>query len=159
MISLFNPKRKAGMPPRTVEQVDVARYCGTWYEISSIPSKRQRNCTKTKAEYTLSGPGSVKVRNSCVRKGRTVSVAATASPLEGSGNAHLKVRFFRLFSADYLVIDLADDYSWAVVSNRSGSALWILSRTPYMHEGLYETILDRLRERGIDSSRLMKTMQ
>ena len=147
------------MPPRTVEQVDVARYCGTWYEISSIPSKRQRNCTKTKAEYTLSGPGSVKVRNSCVRKGRTVSVAATASPLEGSGNAHLKVRFFRLFIADYLVIDLADDYSWAVVSNRSGSALWILSRTPYMHEGIYETILGRLRERGIDTSRLMKTMQ
>jgi len=112
MISLFNPKRKAGIPPRTVEQVDVARYCGTWYEISSIPAKRQRNCTKT-----------------------------------------------RLFSADYLVIDLADDYSWAVVSNRSASALWILSRTPYMHEGLYETILGRLRERGIDSSRLMKTVQ
>ena len=147
------------MPPRTVEQVDVARYCGTWYEISSIPSKRQRNCTKTKAEYILSGPESVRIRNSCVRKGRTVSVTAKASPIQGSGNAHLKVRFFGFFSADYLVIDLAGDYSWAVVSNRSGSALWILSRTPYMHEGIYETILGRLRERGIDTSRLMKTMQ
>lgn len=159
MISLFNPQKKAGMPPRTVEQVDVARYCGTWYEISSIPAKRQRNCTKTKAEYTLSGPGSVTVRNSCVRKGRTVSVTATASPIQGSGNAHLKVRFFRLFSADYLVIDLAGDYSWAVVSNRSASAIWILSRTPYMNQDLYETILGRLQERGIDSSKLIKTVQ
>jgi len=147
------------MAPRTIEQVDVVRYCGTWYEISSIPAKRQRNCTKTKAEYILSGPESVRIRNSCVRKGRTVSVTAKASPIQGSGNAHLKVRFFGFFSADYLVIDLAGDYSWAVVSNRSASALWILSRTPYMNHDLYETILGRLQERGIDSLKLIKTVQ
>lgn len=158
MISLFNPK-KTGASPRTVEQVDVARYCGTWYEIAAIPGKRQRNCTKTKAEYTLSGTGPVTVRNSCIRKGRTVSVTATATPVQGSGNAHLKVRFFRLISADYLVIDLAGDYSWAVVSNGSGSALWILSRTPYMNQREYDSILGRLQERGIDSSRLVKTVQ
>ncbi|MBN1279821.1 MAG: lipocalin family protein [Chlorobiaceae bacterium] len=159
MFSLLNRKRKSRALPLTVEKVDVARYCGTWYEIASIPAKRQRNCSKTKAEYTLSGTGPVQVRNSCMRRGRSVSITATASPVQGSGNAHLKVRFFRIILADYLVIELAEDYSWAVVSNRSGTSLWLLARTPYLDQEIFESILGKLQNRGIDSSKLVKTVQ
>ncbi|MBM3163064.1 MAG: lipocalin family protein [Chlorobi bacterium] len=156
---LFGKTGKTGVPLPTVEHVDVARYCGTWYEIAAIVRKRQRGCTHTKAEYTLTSEGRVRVGNSCRRNGKTVSVSAVASPVEGSGNAWLKVKFFGLFSANYRVIELASDYSWAVVANTSGSGVWVLGRTPYMSGEVYEAVVAKLRQRGIDVTRLQKTPQ
>lgn len=158
-MALFKRKIRFPSAVQTVESVDVARYCGTWYEASSIPRKRQRDCSNTKAEYTLTPKGTVRVRNSCRRNGRKVSVKALAKAVPQSGNAWLKVRFFGLFSADYRVIELAADYSWAVVSNVSGSALWILGRTPYMSREVYDAITETLQKRSIDISGLVKTLQ
>jgi apolipoprotein D and lipocalin family protein len=146
--------------PGTVPQVDVLRYCGTWYEIASIPSKQQRGCASTKAEYTFdTAKGRVMVRNSCRRNGREASIRATAVPVEGSGNAKLIVNFFRWIKADYWVIGLAEDYSWALVSNAIASRCWVLSRTPYMDESTYHQLLDQLRLKGIDTAKLVKTAQ
>ena len=157
-MSFFGKKRDV-FSVRTVERVDAARYCGTWYEIAAVPRKRQRDCSNTKAEYTLTTDGKISVRNSCVRHGKTLSVKAVATPVSGSGNAWLKVRFFRLFNADYKVIELSDDYSWAAVSNGSGSALWVLSRTPYMSGDVYALIEEKLRLSHIDTAGLVKTAQ
>ncbi|WP_167599295.1 lipocalin family protein [Chlorobaculum sp. 24CR] len=146
--------------PGTVPEVDVLRYCGTWYEVAAIPGKQQRGCANTKAEYTFDAvKGQVMVRNSCKRKGRKASIRATAVPVAGSGNAKLIVTFFRWIKADYWVVGLAEDYSWALVSNPDGSRCWMLSRTPYMDETLYRELLDQLRLKGIDTSRLVKTSQ
>lgn len=145
--------------PETVPQVDVAKYCGTWYEIAAIPSRQERRCSNTKAEYTLApGGGKVNVRNSCRRGGREASIKATAVPVAGSGNAKLIVTFFRFIKADYWVVGLADDYSWALVSNPDRSRCWILSRTPYPDEATYSGMLELLRQKGIDTSRLVRTV-
>ena len=37
--------------PRTVPEVDLDRYLGTWYEIASYPAWFQRDCTAVAAEY------------------------------------------------------------------------------------------------------------
>ncbi|HBU22716.1 MAG TPA: lipocalin [Chlorobaculum sp.] len=136
------------------------KYCGTWYEIASIPSKQQRGCASTKAEYTLdAAKGKVMVRNSCKRNGREKSIRATAVPVEGSGNAKLIVTFFRYIKADYWVIGLAEDYSWALVSNPSATRCWVLSRTPYMDDATYRQLLEQLRLKGINTDELVKTVQ
>lgn len=146
--------------PATVPEVDVMKYCGTWYEIAAIPSKQQRGCANTKAEYTLdAAKGMVLVRNSCKRSGKEKSIRATAVPVDGTGNAKLIVTFFRWIKADYWVIGLADDYSWALVSNAEASRCWILSRTPYMDEATYAELLDKLRLKGIDTEKLVRTAQ
>lgn len=156
--NVFGRKQK-GLQPATVAEVDVARYCGTWYEIASFVPKEQRNCERTKAEYGLQPDGTVSVRNSCFRRGRERSVRAVASPVPGTGNAKLKVRFFRLFTGDLWIVDLDEHYSWAVASTPTGRGLWILSRTPYMDGELFASILRRLGERGFDVGRLQKTPQ
>jgi len=157
--NLFRKRFRTGGPV-TVPQVDVLRYCGTWYEIASIPGKQQRRCTSTKAEYTLdSGGGRVLVRNSCRRNGREASIRATAVPVDGSGNSRLIVTFFGFLKADYWVVGLADDYSWALVSNPSASRCWVLSRTPYLNDAIYAQLLDQLRLKGIDTSKLSRTVQ
>lgn len=48
-------------PPKTVPNVDINKYGGTWYEIASIPLFWQRGCVNTKATYTPLDPKTVKV--------------------------------------------------------------------------------------------------
>ena len=75
-----------------------------------------------------------------------------------SGNAKLKVQFFWPFRGKYWIIDLADDYSYAVVSHPNKKYLWILSRTPQMDAQVYEQILLRLKSKGFDLDKIQKTV-
>ncbi len=76
-----------------------------------------------------------------------------------STNSKLRVQFFWPFRGDYWIIDLAPDYSWAVVSDRSRSSLWILSRTPKLDDKTLHHLLDKLVELGYDKSRIHFTQQ
>jgi apolipoprotein D and lipocalin family protein len=78
---------------------------------------------------------------------------------KNSGNAKLKVQFFWPFRAKYWIIDLADDYSYAVVSHPNRKYLWILSRTPKMNDTIYQQIVSRLKEKGFALTKLQITEQ
>ena len=69
------------------------------------------------------------------------------------------MQFFWPFKAKYWIIDLADDYSYAVVSHPNKKYLWILSRTPFMKEEIYKQISDRLTIKGFDLTKLKLTVQ
>lgn len=146
-------------PLETVPSVDVNRYTGTWYEIASLPFSRQEGCSCTKAEYELMENGDLKVTNSCMQEGELSVANGKAFVVEGTGNAKLKVQFFWPFKGDYWIIDLAPDYSYAVVGVPSRKYCWILSRTKTMDDQLYAEILGRIKEKGFDISRFNKTVQ
>jgi apolipoprotein D and lipocalin family protein len=69
------------------------------------------------------------------------------------------VQFFWPFCGKYWIIDLADDYSYAVVSHPNKKYLWILSRTPQMNDAVYQPILSRLQAEGFDLAKLRVTTQ
>lgn len=147
---------------QTVSNVDLTKYSGKWYEIASYPQYFQKGCTCTTAEYTLSKKGFVIVENRCYRdslSGEKSYIKGKAFVVKGSGNAKLKVQFFWPFRAKYWIIDLADDYSYAVVSYPNKKYLWILSRTAIMNESVYEEITSRLKEKGFHLSKLQITQQ
>ena len=147
---------------QTVPFVDVAKYAGKWYEIASFPQRFQKGCHCTTAEYTLSEKGYLIVENRCNRNsvdGPQSYIRGKAFVQKDSGNAKLKVQFFWPFRAKYWIIDLAPDYSYAVVSHPNRKYLWILSRTPQMIEETYRAIRARLEEKGFDLSLLQKTVQ
>jgi len=147
---------------QTVPNVDLKKYAGKWYEIASYPQRFQKGCHCTTAEYTLSEKGYVIVENRCNRdsiKGKQSYIKGKAFVEKNSGNAKLKVRFFWPFTGKYWIIDLADDYTYAVVSHPNKKYLWILSRTPKMDNAIYQQILSRLREKGFDLTKLQTTKQ
>lgn len=76
----------------------------------------------------------------------------------GRSSAQLEVSFFGPFWADYWVIALADDYTWAVVGHPSRDYLWILSRTPALDDVTYGDIVRDLATRGYDTSLLARTV-
>ncbi|MBK7305489.1 MAG: lipocalin family protein [Saprospiraceae bacterium] len=145
---------------QTVPRVDLQKYAGKWFEIASFPQSFQKGCYCTTAEYTLHEKGYVIVENRCNKgsvDGKQSYIRGKAFVEKGSGNAKLKVQFFWPFKGKYWIIDLADDYSYAVVSNPNRKYLWILSRTPTIGVTLYGQILERLELKGFDISKLQKT--
>ncbi len=151
------------LPPlRTVAHVDVSRYLGTWYEIASFPQRFQRGCTATTATYTLRADGDIDVLNRCRQgslDGKEKSALGRARVVDRATNAKLEVSFLRPFWGDYWVIDLSDDYSYAVVGHPGRDYLWILARTPTMAEATYQSIVTRLQAQGYETSRLVRTLQ
>jgi apolipoprotein D and lipocalin family protein len=81
-----------------------------------------------------------------------------------STNAKLEVLFAPTIIAflpfvwgDYWVIDLASDYSYAVVGEPSREFLWILSRSPSLEESVLRGIRERLQAAGYDPAKLVGT--
>jgi apolipoprotein D and lipocalin family protein len=147
---------------QTVPFVDLYKYAGKWYEIVSFPQRFQKGCHCTTAEYALTDKDFVLVENRCNRdsiNGKPSYIKGKAFVVKNSGNAKLKVQFFWPFKGKYWIIDLADDYSYAVVGHPNKKYLWILSRTPDMNEAVYHQITSRLKENGFDITKIELTKQ
>ncbi|MDP2176105.1 MAG: lipocalin family protein [Bacteroidota bacterium] len=147
---------------QTVPSVDLNKYSGKWYEIASYPQRFQKGCHCTTAEYTLSDKNYVIVENRCNKdsvNGKQSYIKGKAFVEKKSGNAKLKVQFFWPFKGKYWIIDLAEDYSYAVVSHPNKKYLWILSRTSKMDNDVYLKILSRLKLKGYDLTKILITEQ
>ena len=152
----------ADKPLATVPSVDLEKYMGKWYEISSFPQSFQKGCHCTVAEYAMTDKGYVRVVNTCRKdsaEGKVKTANGKAFVVEGSHNSKLRVQFFWPFRGDYWIIDLAPDYTYAVVGDPSRKYLWILCRTPQMDETLYRGIVDRAAAKGFDITKLVRTDQ
>lgn len=145
----------------TVKYVDINKYMGKWYEIASFPQSFQKGCSCTTAEYELMDNGKVRVINSCEVPDKTERKVSEGKAwvTDKETNAKLKVQFFWPFSGKYWIIDLADDYSYAVVGHPNRKYLWILSRTPQMDKSTYDAIVNRVQQKGFDISNLNITRQ
>ena len=143
-------------PLATVASVDLAKYVGTWHEIASYPSRFQKGCNCTTATYTLEGDH-VKVDNKCFRDGKWDGIVGKAFVTEGTNNTKLKVQFFWPFKGDYYIIDLAHDYSHALVGHPNRDYLWVLSRSATMDAAIYNQLLARATALGFDVALLVKT--
>lgn len=149
-------------PLNTVNYVDLKKYSGTWYEIASYPQRFQKGCHCTSAEYTLTDKDYIIVENRCNKNsinGKLSYIKGKAFVEQNSGNAKLLVQFFWPFKGKYWIIDLADNYSYAVVSHPNRKYLWILSRSPKMNNETYQKILSNLKNKGFDLSRIQLTIQ
>ncbi|NCC12307.1 MAG: lipocalin [Spirochaetia bacterium] len=135
----------ATAPLQTVPVLDLDRYLGSWYEIGRYQHGFEKNLVGVKADYSLREDGRVQVVNSGLKRdldGKLTQVKAVAWRPDDTQAGKLKVRFFGLFTSDYLVFGLDDQhYQWAVVGNDSRTMLWFLSRTPFVDA----TVLDRMK--------------
>jgi apolipoprotein D and lipocalin family protein len=166
---LVKAERKEKEPLRVVPSVDLPRYAGLWYEVARLPNRFEEKCAgDVTAEYTPEGAGRLKVVNRCrKRDGRMTEAAGEAKLADKNGpNSRLKVRFAPAFLSllplvwgDYQIIELAPDYTHAVVGDPSRKYLWLLSRTPQLDEATYQRLAEAARAQGFDVTRLIRTKQ
>ena len=146
----------------TVTNVNLAKYAGTWFEIASFPQRFQKGCHGTTATYTKTEKDYIIVENKCRKdsiNGKESSITGKAFIEPNTGNSKLKVQFFWPFKGKYWIIDLADDYSYAVVGHPNRDYLWVLCRTPQMDSQVYDAIVDRIKKKNFDVNKLRKTVQ
>jgi apolipoprotein D and lipocalin family protein len=160
---IWGTRTRASRPPlEVVPQVDLTRYMGTWYEIARFPHRFEKGCVAAKATYTMRENGTVDVLNECRLDrfdGPVKTARGIARVFDEKTKAKLKVSFFWPFYGEYWIIDLGDDYEYAVVGHPGRKYLWILSRKPAMDEALYGRLIETIASKGYDPSRLVKTPQ
>jgi apolipoprotein D and lipocalin family protein len=113
----------------------------------------------TQASYRLEGD-IVRVRNRCRRSDGGIAEAnGVAKVVEGSGNAKLRVSFFRPFYGNYWILALDPNYRWVLVGEPSRDYGWVLSRSPNLDESLLQTALDEAAALGFDRAAFRRTPQ
>ncbi len=157
IIILFNSCVSIPQKAKPVENFEVNRYLGTWYEVARFDFRFEKDLDNTSANYTLDKKGNVIVLNSgynFVKK--KWSKADGLAKFRGDKNiAALKVSFFGPFYSGYNVIALDENYQYALIAGKNLDYLWILSRTKELPEEIKTEYLKIAEEIGYDTSRLI----
>ncbi|MDP4157948.1 MAG: lipocalin family protein [Bacillota bacterium] len=141
--------------------VDLPRYMGRWYIIANIPYFAENGKLMARDQYTLRADG--RIDNDYVFRrsfdGADDRWHGVGTVVPGTGNAQWSVRFWGVVAADYLVLEVAPDYSWALVGHPQRKYGYVFSRRPRMDDALYGQLLAKLAGYGYTTSRLRKVPQ
>ena len=140
-----------------INNFDVSKYLGKWYEVARYDSWFENNMDKTQAFYSLNEDGTVRVENSGydVTKGKWKTSVGKAKFRGAKNIGELKVSFFGPFYADYTILALDSEYKYSLVSGGTTDYLWILSRTKTIPEEIKNEYLSIAKKLGFDTSNLV----
>jgi apolipoprotein D and lipocalin family protein len=159
MITACSTAPTAPLP--TVAAVDLNRYTGAWFEIAALPNRFQSQCVAdTQARYRLKDDGDIEVRNRCRLIDASVEEAiGVAKVVADSGNAKLRVSFFRPFYGDYWILAFGPDQRWVLVGEPRRRFGWVLARTPQIDPTDLDEALSRAAALGFARSDFRQTPQ
>lgn len=151
------------MPPlRSDASVDLERYMGRWWVIANVPYFAERGKVATADDYALREDG--RITNAYVYRksfdGPEKSMNGVATVVPGTNNAQWRIAFFAgLVRADYLVMEVAEDYSWALIGHPKRKLAWIFAREQTMDEALYQRLRTRFADWGYDPETILRVPQ
>ena len=140
-----------------VATLDMNRYLGEWYEIARFDHSFERGVERAKAKYALKADGTIEVVNSGIKGGKPKTAIGKGKTTDTPGL--LRVSFFGPFYADYRVMMIDEDYTYALVGSGGADYLWILSRTSGLSETAKSELLYEARRRGYDTGKLIWVRQ
>jgi apolipoprotein D and lipocalin family protein len=140
-----------------VQNFQKEKYLGKWYEIGRFDFKFEKDMNNVTAEYSLKDNGFIKVDNkgyNYVKKEWKQSIGE-ARFVENENEARLKVSFFKPIWSGYNVIDIDENYRYALVAGNSLKYLWILSRETTIPENVKQRFLNKAKGIGYDTDKLI----
>ena len=144
-----------------VSFVDSKRFSGLWYEIARTYNDYEKDCVAVSVEYVLEEENQFSVYNRCfdtTMQGDLITYEGSAEPLEGDSMHQIEMTYFWIFSQDYNVIYLEEDYSTAIISDKNFEQLWIMNRDPKISQEKLAKLLELLKG-SMDLDRLIYTPQ
>jgi apolipoprotein D and lipocalin family protein len=138
LIVMFSVSCANAQKLTTAEYVDIQRYTGKWYAITSLPQFFSKNCLGQSADYDIIDTQTISVLNTCFKKNKTTDIKGQAVVTNFQSNAELIVTFNNFFTklfrvkGDYNIIKLDDDYRYVMVGSRNRKSLWIMAREKSM---------------------------
>lgn len=149
-----------GMPEnvKPVDNFNLEKYLGTWYEIARLDHSFERGLTRVTATYSLRSDGGVKVvnRGYSAEKQRWKEAIGKAYFVKDPNLGYLKVSFFGPFYGAYIVFELDHaHYQYSLVSGPDKSYLWILARTPTIKASTKDFLITKAAALGFDTHKLI----
>jgi apolipoprotein D and lipocalin family protein len=140
-----------------IEHLEVKKYIGKWFEIARVDNKFEKGLSDVTAEYQLQKDGSIKVINSgfSKKKNKRNQAIGKAKFTSKENNGGLKVSFFGPFYSAYNIVQLDDDYQYALIFGKNTKYLWILSRDNKIPSTIKEKYLKYTRSNGYDTIKLV----
>jgi apolipoprotein D and lipocalin family protein len=142
---------------KPVDNFEINRYLGKWYEIARLDHSFERGLEAVSAEYSLRDDGGIRVINS----GRNTDSQANQEAegrayfVDESNLGYLKVSFFGPFFGSYVIFELDENYQYAFIAGNTTNYLWLLARTPEVSEELVDQFISRATQFGFDTSQLI----
>ena len=140
-----------------VQELDLDRFLGSWYEVARFDHFFERGMSQTKAKYVLRDDGNIDVINTGIKDGRPKTAMGLAKQTDIP--SLLRVSFFGPFYSDYRVMFVDSDYRYMLIGSGSDGYLWILSRTPQLADSDRTAILSEAKSRGYDIDKLIWVKQ
>jgi apolipoprotein D and lipocalin family protein len=143
------------------DPVDLVRFMGTWHVVARVPYVAERGHVASRQVFQLDEDGDVAIRYD-YRKGfdapvETVHARATIG--EGSGNRLWTTWLFRVIPTRYRILEVAPDYSWALVDHPGRDLAWILARERVVSKEQYRELEDRIAGHGVNTDKLRRVPQ
>ncbi len=145
-----------------VNDFEVNRYIGTWYEVARLDHHFERGLNNISATYSLRDDGGVTVINKGWNQEKSKWEQAegkayfAGQPNEG----RLNVSFFGPFYGAYNIIDLdKKDYSYSMVTGSDKSYFWILSRTKQLPKSIQDRLIAKAKDLGFTTDKLIFVTQ
>jgi apolipoprotein D and lipocalin family protein len=145
----------------TASNVEIERYIGKWYAITSLPQFFTRNCRAQTADYEILTEKSISVVNTCLKGKGETTITGKAVVKNPKTNAELEVTFNNFFTrlfrvkGDYTIIKLDPNYEYVLIGSKDLKSLWIMSRRPEMSQDILEEYKAFAKKEGFDISRLV----
>ena len=151
----FWPKKKVPASA-IVEPFDKERYLGKWNEVARLPNLIEKDLRDLTEEYSLNEDGTIKVVTRAFNPVKNKAVEATGTiKFKGSETrGQLEVAYFLPIYLDYNILDIDDQYQYALVSGSGMGYLWLLSRESSMPEEMKQRFLVRAMDLGFEISKL-----
>lgn len=149
-----------GLPDgvQPVDNFDVNRYLGKWYEIARLDHSFERGLNNVSAEYALRDDGGLSVTNKGydTENKQWKSATGKAYFVKSKDSGHLKVSFFGPFYGSYVIFDLDEkDYRYAYIAGYDKSNLWLLARDPVVTDHRLREFVKQAKTLGFDTSELI----
>ena len=142
---------------KPVENFDLNKYQGKWYEIARLDHSFERGLEQVTAQYQLMPNGDVKVINkgySAEQKTWRQAIGK-AKFVDRTDIGFLKVSFFGPFYGSYVIFNLDEQYQHSFVAGPSTSYLWLLSRTAKPEKAVIDKFLSTAKELGFDTNAII----
>ena len=107
--------------------------------------------------YRLDADGRIRTTYT-QRKGSFSAPVETMEPVgtvvEGTNNAVWGMQFVWPIKAEYVIVDLAPDYSRTIIGRSKRDYVWLMARAPQLPEPELQAAIARIKALGYDTSKL-----
>ena len=141
-----------------VDNFELQRYLGTWYEIARLDHSFERGLDQVTANYSLRDDGGVKVINKGFNatKSKWKQAEGKAYFVGEPDVGQLKVSFFGPFYGGYNIIELdKTNYQYSLVCGPNMSYLWILARDPKLDKTIVDKLVAKAKSLGFATDKLI----